>query len=89
MPDGNSADPARYIWDRPRQTTSPLIRDSKAYLFRSVLGWTAALLFGAVGAVFMLLYLRTGSLPAVMLSHFGVNFIDLANTIPKSIFKFI
>lgn len=43
----------------------------------------------AIGAVFMVLYLRTRSLPAIMLAHFAVNFIDFANVIPKSIFKFL
>jgi membrane protease YdiL (CAAX protease family) len=43
----------------------------------------------AIGAVFMVLYLRTRSLPAIMLAHFAVNFIDFANLIPKSIFSFL
>jgi len=37
------------------------------------------------GAVFMLLYLQTRSLPAIMLAHFAVDFIDTANVIPKFI----
>ncbi len=42
----------------------------------------------AIGAVFMTLYLRTHSLPAIMLAHFAVNFIDFAGVIPKTIFRF-
>ena len=42
-----------------------------------------------VGAVFMIAYLKTRSVPAIMLAHFVVNFIDYAGIVPKSIFKFI
>ncbi|MBC8434436.1 MAG: CPBP family intramembrane metalloprotease [Desulfobacterales bacterium] len=42
----------------------------------------------AIGAVFMTLYLRTHSLPAIMLAHFTVNFIDFAGVIPKTVFRF-
>jgi membrane protease YdiL (CAAX protease family) len=52
-------------------------------------GFHKVMVTSAVGAVFMLLYLRTRSLPAIMLSHFAVNFIDFANLIPKSIFRFL
>lgn len=54
--------------------------------------WSAGLekvmVTSAVGAVFMLLYVRTHSLPAIMLAHFAVNFIDSAKLIPKFIFIF-
>jgi len=43
----------------------------------------------AIGTVFMILYLRTHSLPAIILAHFAVNFIDFADVIPKTIFKFV
>lgn len=46
------------------------------------------ILTSAVGAVFMLVYLRTASLPAVIMSHFIVNFVDLAGIIPSSLFRF-
>ena len=42
----------------------------------------------AIGAVFMVLYLRTHSLPAIMLAHCTVNFIDFAHVIPTAIFRF-
>jgi membrane protease YdiL (CAAX protease family) len=52
--------------------------------------WSAGLekvmVTSAIGAVFMLLYIRTCSLPAIMLSHFAVNFIDYAKLFPKFIF---
>lgn len=42
----------------------------------------------AVGAVFMALYLRTHSLPAIMVAHYLVNFIAFSNVISQSIFRF-
>jgi len=52
------------------------------------LGLHAVIIASAIGAVFMIAYLRTHSLPAIMLAHFAINFIDFAGVIPKSIFKF-
>ncbi|MCX5838619.1 MAG: type II CAAX endopeptidase family protein [Deltaproteobacteria bacterium] len=42
----------------------------------------------AVGAVFMALYLRTRSLPAIMVAHYLVNFIAFSNVVPQSLFRF-
>ena len=53
------------------------------------LGLHAVLITSTIGAVFMIAYLRTRSLPAIMLAHFAVNFIDFAGIIPKSIFTFM
>ena len=53
------------------------------------LGLHGVLITSTIGAVFMTAYLRTRSLPALMLAHFAVNFIDFAGIIPKSIFTFI
>ena len=50
-------------------------------------GLHMVMLTAAAGAVFMLLYLQTRSLPAIMLAHFVVDFIEFANIIPKSIFR--
>ncbi len=50
-------------------------------------GLHMVMLTAAAGAVFMLLYLQTRSLPAIILAHFAVDFIDTASIIPKSIFK--
>jgi|TARA_B110000263_G_scaffold237696_1_gene238220 membrane protease YdiL (CAAX protease family) len=36
----------------------------------------------------MITYLRTRSLPAIILAHFTTNFIDFAGVIPKSVFNF-
>ncbi|MFC1825632.1 CPBP family intramembrane glutamic endopeptidase [Thermodesulfobacteriota bacterium] len=52
-------------------------------------GLHQVLMTSAVGAVFMALYLRTRSLPAIILAHFAVNFVDFAEVIPKSLFRFI
>jgi len=52
------------------------------------LGLLTVLITAVIGALFMVIYLRTRSAPALMLAHFAVNFIDFAGVIPKSIFKF-
>lgn len=53
------------------------------------LGLHTVLITTAIGAVFMAAYLRTGALPAIMLAHFAINFIDFSGVIPTSIFKVI
>ena len=53
------------------------------------LGLHTVLITAAIGAVFMVAYLRTRSAPALMLAHFAVNYIDFAGVIPKSIFRFL
>lgn len=50
------------------------------------LGLHAVLVTAMIGAVFMIAYLRTRSLWAIMLAHFAINFIDFAGVVPKSIF---
>jgi len=50
-------------------------------------GLHMVMLTAAAGAVFMLLYLQTRSLPAIMLAHFAVDFIETATVIPKFIFR--
>ena len=52
------------------------------------LGFLTVLITAIIGALFMVIYLRTRSAPALMLAHFAVNFIDFAGVIPKSIFRF-
>jgi membrane protease YdiL (CAAX protease family) len=52
------------------------------------LGLRVVLVTSTIGAIFMIAYLRTRSLPAIMLAHFAINFIDYAGVIPKAIFKF-
>jgi len=52
------------------------------------LGLHVVVITSTIGAVFMMAYLITRSLPAIMLAHFAINFIDYAGVIPKSIFKF-
>lgn len=53
------------------------------------LGFHTVLVTAVIGAVFMAIYLRTRSAPALMLAHFAVNYIDYAGVIPKSLFKFV
>ena len=52
-------------------------------------GLHVVLVSSIIGAVFMIAYLKTRSLPAIMLAHFAINFIDYAGVIPKTIFKLI
>ena len=52
-------------------------------------GFHSVVITSIIGAVFMLLYLKTNSLPGVMAAHFIVNFIDFATFVPKSLFRFI
>lgn len=52
------------------------------------LGLHAVLVTSIIGAVFMTAYQLTRALPAIMLAHFMINFIDFANVIPKSTFRF-
>ncbi len=52
------------------------------------LGLHAVVVTSIIGALFMVAYLRTRSLPAIMLAHFAINFIDFSGVIPTSIFKF-
>ena len=53
------------------------------------LGLNSVLITAAIGALFMAIYLRTRSAPALMLAHFVVNYIDYAGVIPKSLFRFV
>jgi uncharacterized protein len=53
------------------------------------LGLPAVLITGLIGAVLMTAYMRTGSLYAMVLAHFLINFIDFSGVIPKSIFHFL
>jgi membrane protease YdiL (CAAX protease family) len=52
------------------------------------LGLHAVIVTSTIGAIFMIAFVRTRSLPAIMLAHFAINFIDFAGVIPKAIFKF-
>ncbi|MDI9571514.1 MAG: CPBP family intramembrane metalloprotease [Pseudomonadota bacterium] len=51
-------------------------------------GMHQVLLSGAAGAVFMALYLRTRSLPPLILSHFVIDFVSFADIVPKSMLRF-
>jgi hypothetical protein len=52
------------------------------------LGLHAVIITSAIGAVFMIAYLKTRSVLAIIMAHFMINFIDFAGVIPKTIFKF-
>lgn len=53
------------------------------------LGLNSVLVTAGIGAVFMAIYLRTRSAPALMLAHFVVNYIDFAGVLPKTLFRFV
>ena len=53
------------------------------------LGLASVLIAAVIGAVFMAIYIRTRSVPALALAHFAVNFVDFAGVIPKAVFKFV
>jgi len=76
-----------------RYTNRPLIIVGISALTFGFIHWSGGfhkvIVTSAVGAVFMMLYLRTRSLPAIMAAHFAVNFITFANVIPKSLFRFL
>ncbi|MFC1681523.1 CPBP family intramembrane glutamic endopeptidase, partial [Pseudomonadota bacterium] len=46
------------------------------------LGLHAVVITSIIGAVFMIAYLRVRALPAIMLAHFAINFIDFAGVVP-------
>jgi len=51
-------------------------------------GFIQVVVTACIGAVFMHLYIQTRSLPAVMLAHICVNFVDFADIVPKTLFRF-
>ena len=49
-------------------------------------GWSLALLAGSVaGMVYMALYMKTRSLPAIILSHFVVDLISFSRIVPAGL----
>lgn len=75
-----------------RYTTAPAAIVAISAIAFGLIHWSsglhAVLVTAAIGAVFMAVYLQTRSVPALILAHFVVNFIDFARVIPKSIFRF-
>ena len=73
-----------------RSRTAIVLISSVAF---GLIHWSAGLhvvlVASGIGAVLMIAYMATKSLPAIMLAHFAVNFIDYAGVIPKSWFKFV
>jgi len=52
-------------------------------------GLHVVLVTSAIGVILMIAYMSTKSLPAIMLAHSAVDFIDFAGVIPKTLFKFV
>jgi hypothetical protein len=52
-------------------------------------GLHAVLVSSAIGVMLMIAYMITKSLPAIMLAHAAVDFIDFAGVIPKTLFKIV
>jgi len=76
-----------------RRTARPAVIVAGSALAFGLIHWSlglhAVLVTAAIGAVFMVIYMRTRSVPALALAHFAVNFIDFAGVVPKKIFQFI
>lgn len=74
-----------------RYTRNPVAIVVISAIFFGLIHWSlglhAVLITTLIGAVFMLVYLWSRSLPAIMLAHFLVNFVDFSGLIPKTIFK--
>lgn len=51
------------------------------------LGLHEVIITSAIGAVFMIAYLKTRSVVALIIAHFMINFRDFADVIPKTLFK--
>jgi len=75
-----------------RQTHSRFAIVFISSLAFGLIHWSAGLhvvlVASAIGAMLMLVYMSTKSLPAIMLAHAAVDFIDFAGVIPKALFKF-
>jgi membrane protease YdiL (CAAX protease family) len=52
------------------------------------LGLHAVVITTVIGAVFMMVYLRSRQLLPIAIAHFVVNFVDFAGVVPKSVFRF-
>ncbi len=76
-----------------RFTKHPLIIIGLSSIAFGLIHWSGGfhkvIVSSVIGALFMILYLRTRSLPAIMLAHFTFDFINFTNIIPRSIFSFI
>jgi membrane protease YdiL (CAAX protease family) len=73
-----------------RNSSAMVVISSVAFgLIHWSLGLHAILITSIIGALLMIAYLITQSLPAIMLAHFTINFIDFAGVVPKSISKFV
>jgi membrane protease YdiL (CAAX protease family) len=80
----------RFLRNYTQSTFAIVIISALAFgLIHWSLGLTAVLVTTVIGAVFMIAYIRTGSLVPVMLAHFAVNFVDFAGLVPKSMFQFV
>ena len=53
------------------------------------LGGHSVMVTGAIGAVFMVIYLASRSILPIALGHFAVNFVDFAGVVPKQWFQFL
>lgn len=53
------------------------------------LGFHHVITTSIIGGIYMMLYIRTRSLPALVFAHYTVNFIEYSDIIDKFLFKFI
>ena len=52
------------------------------------LGFHHVIATSVIGGIYMLLYIRTRSLPALVFAHYTVNFIEYSDVVDKFLFKF-
>jgi CAAX protease family protein len=75
-----------------RYTTAPAAIVAISAIAFGLIHWSnglhAVLVTAAIGAVFMAVYMRIRSVPALILAHFVVDYIDFARVVPKSLFRF-
>jgi len=76
-----------------RYTRNPLVIVLISALAFGLIHWSlglhAMVITALIGAVFMIAYIGTRSIPAIICAHFAVNFIDFAGVIPESLFQLL
>ncbi len=74
-----------------RYTRSPTVIVVVSAILFGLIHWSLGLhvvvVASVIGAVFMIVYLRTRRLLPIALAHFVVNFVDFAGVVPKPVFR--
>ncbi len=74
-----------------RHLSSPMAVVAVSALLFGLIHWSggahAVLVTGLIGAMLMSVYLVTRALPALMLAHVAINFVNFAGVVPKTLFR--